>query len=461
MMHASPLIVCGTDFSENARLAADVAAALSLRLKGRLAVAHVAEDTAAHADTPTDLERYLRPRERMLRNEVKRLRETGAAVEGVLLKDRWAEDALLGYIRTHPTALVVVSSVSKTTFDRWTLGSVSEKLTQGAPCPTLVIRKPKPFVAWAKGNDPLRIFVAADFSESSDAVLRWVGELRKVGPCSVTVGHVNWPPEERRALGLTGALPLTSNPPRVRRALERDLHKKVGELIGEDDVRILVRPSWGRADAPLLEMAEEARADVIVVGAHQRHGLNRLWHGSVSRGLLHHAPGNVVCVPGAAPVPRRDGHFPHFNLILVATDFSATSNTAIPYAYAILPRGGVVKLIHVIAPWEPPGPLVAHYERRRLTQKQHHRLVAKARRQLRELIPHEAGAHGIVTEAEIIEHRDPAIAIREEAERAGADVICMASHGRSGVSKAMFGSVAQAVMKRGHRPVLIIRAQKP
>ena len=64
---------------------------------------------------------------------------------------------------------------------------------------------------------------------------------------------------------------------------------------------------------------------------------------------------------------------------------------------------------------------------------------------------------GIMGEADIIESGDPARAIRQAADRFGADVICLGSHGRSGFSAAVMGSVAQAVMAQSQRPVLVVR----
>ena len=138
--------------------------------------------------------------------------------------------------------------------------------------------------------------------------------------------------------------------------------------------------------------------------------------------------------------------------------FSAgLGDRAIPYAYAALPPGGVVKLVHVIPPWELPGPLVPHYQPKRLTEKQHKQLAADSLKKLRALIPPEAQACGLTTEVEVIEQRDTADGIRQAAERFGADVICLGSHGRSGLSKAVMGSVAQKVMASTLRPVLVIR----
>ena len=61
---------------------------------------------------------------------------------------------------------------------------------------------------------------------------------------------------------------------------------------------------------------------------------------------------------------------------------------------------------------------------------------------------------------EIIESADAAQAIAQEAERFRADTICMGSRGRSGLAKTFFGSVAQGVMAKSKRPVLIVQADE-
>ena len=61
---------------------------------------------------------------------------------------------------------------------------------------------------------------------------------------------------------------------------------------------------------------------------------------------------------------------------------------------------------------------------------------------------------------EILENADAAQAIAQEAERFRADAICIGSHGRSGLAKAFLGSVAQGVMVKSKRPILIVRADE-
>ncbi len=78
--------------------------------------------------------------------------------------------------------------------------------------------------------------------------------------------------------------------------------------------------------------------------------------------------------------------------------------------------------------------------------------------QLRALVPKEAHERCDL-EAEILESDNPAEAIVQEAERFGADVICLGSHGRTGLAKAFLGSIAQGVMTQSKRPVFVVRAR--
>ena len=46
------------------------------------------------------------------------------------------------------------------------------------------------------------------------------------------------------------------------------------------------------------------------------------------------------------------------------------------------------------------------------------------------------------------------------AERVGADLIAMTSHGRSGLSRVFYGSVAAGVLQQVDRPLLLIRSRR-
>jgi len=50
---------------------------------------------------------------------------------------------------------------------------------------------------------------------------------------------------------------------------------------------------------------------------------------------------------------------------------------------------------------------------------------------------------------------DPAEAIVHLAEEEGADLIVLGSHGRTGLSRLLMGSVAEAIVRKAHCPVLV------
>jgi nucleotide-binding universal stress UspA family protein len=57
-----------------------------------------------------------------------------------------------------------------------------------------------------------------------------------------------------------------------------------------------------------------------------------------------------------------------------------------------------------------------------------------------------------------VDHGPVVEAIIATAEREGADLIAIASHGRSGLSQVFYGSVAAGVLHRIDRPLLLIRS---
>ena len=73
---------------------------------------------------------------------------------------------------------------------------------------------------------------------------------------------------------------------------------------------------------------------------------------------------------------------------------------------------------------------------------------------LQDIKAHFGDAEAIVTDA------DPADAIVDTAHERDAGLIVMASHGRGGLGRALFGSVADSVLRRSRVPVLLIRLEE-
>jgi nucleotide-binding universal stress UspA family protein len=421
MPAAIPPVACATDFSPRAGAAATVAASLALRRGVPLRLVHALPKRGSGLTGPA--------REK-LEAEAARLRVSGAVVETVLLRESPPARALRRYFASLSPSLIVVASAPKSFVDRWAFGSVADEIAQHATGPTLVLHAAEPFRTWDWSGDRLRVLVAADRFTSSDAAVRWVRELRRSGPCDLTVCHVHWQAS-------TDGEPATASHPELTR-LERDLRKKVRDLLGDEGGEVIVRATSGTPEATVLEIAQEVRADLIVVGTHQRHGLSRLLHGSLSRSLLHQPGCNVVTVPATAVLDPREAHIPDYRRVLVATDFSALGDAAVPHACAAAAVGARVRLVHVMA---PSGGT---------------RRAPALRARLRGLVPAELADRGQTAEVEVLRDRDAARAICAEAERFGADLVCLASHGLGG-ARGVFGSVSGGVLRRLRRPFLVVR----
>lgn len=445
-------IVVGTDFSEHAHEAVSVAAAIAKKLGTSLALVHVAEPATIRRTAPAERHAVLAPLEQQLAAEAERLRRDGVAVEHEVLTGI-PDEAIVGYARQHEARMIVASALGWRSAKRWRLGSVAERIAETARCPFLMVRSAAPLLDWCRGKHPLKVVVGDDFSSTAEAALRWVPELRRVGPLELVVTHAYWPMTESSRLGMYRP---EQGSAEVESILRRDLAERMLRL-GEGQARLRIVMSYGRVADPLVMLAAEEKADLLILGTHQRRGLGRVWHGSVSHTSMHLAPMAVACVPaGDAVQPVAAAGIPSIRRVLVSTDFSSSANMAIPHACSLLPNGGELILAHVmetlVSVAYPDVWVEASLANVPLDEDRE-----ALRRQLEALVPREAGARGITTRCEVLSGYQVAQTLSQAGERHGVDVICIGSHGRSGVSRVVLGSVAQAVMALSRRPVLVIR----
>lgn len=138
--------------------------------------------------------------------------------------------------------------------------------------------------------------------------------------------------------------------------------------------------------------------------------------------------------------------------IVATTDFSPESRRVFPILRRWMDRlDARVTVLHVvpdlqILPGGSPGasPLPAPAPRDEL---------AEARTRL-EKFCEDAGLSGLDTDVRV--SANIARAIAQYAADHGADLIAMASHGRTGLRRLMLGSVTEEVLHRSHVPVLCV-----
>jgi len=431
-------IVCGTNFSENATQAARAAAAIAKRVREPLKLVHVLGQGVA--DLPALAVLY-EPFRELLATQAKKLsQEFEIEVEPVIL-DGAADARLVELAGRVKARLLVVSALGSRRQDHWLLGSVTERVAQRSPTPVLVVREAERLQAWARGETSLEVVLGVDLGHSSRVALRWVEELRRIGPCDVRIVQLVWPLSEHARFGIERPIELEGLRPELQALLERDLRAWTGPVAGSGAVSYQVSSCWGRFDLQLGELARDARADLLVVGTHQRAWSARVWQGSVSRGAIQNGACNVVCVP--APVDQAAvTELKPYRTVLIPTDFSALSNRAIAAGYALLSAGGEAHLLHVLtsdAPDPPPPDL---------------------KERLQALVPANASALGLRTRVHIVDDADAWSGISHVAERLAVDAVCMSTHGRGLALQLMLGSQTQEVLRHVRVPVLLVKGEQ-
>jgi len=442
-------IVCGTDFSEAANEAVEVASRLALQTGQALHLVHALDvPVEAKSDAPDDpLLSFARTH---LARRAEHLRHLNPQVECHV--KRGPPDEVLRDLASELSAsLIVVGALGQRRPGSWQLGSRADRTVEHAPVPVLVVREAAAFEQWIAGARPLRIVLGVDASLSSEAAGRWITELAAFGSCEVVLTHLYWAPEEFQRLGLGGFRNWVDPDPTLTRTLEQEYAERFAALFSTAKVSYRLEPHFGRIGDGLAALAAKEHADLVVVGCHHRGALKRAWEGSVSRHVLRCAGTSVACIP--APLDAPELATKAIRSVLVATDFSATGNAAIPLAYSAVTYAGHVHLVHVLeTSHDPVEPYDIFASAERATAAQ-----TEARRQLQALVPRDFGALAATTHVHVLEANKAAVAICQAAERLGVDLICLGTHGRKGLARTVLGSVAGSVLEQTARPLLLAR----
>ena len=206
--------------------------------------------------------------------------------------------------------------------------------------------------------------------------------------------------------------------------------------------------SFGPAPGVILAQASSGGVGYVAMSTHARGGLQRAVLGSVAEHVLRESPVPVYLLPAAV----QGRQLAAIKRIAIPVDGSALSQSLLwPAAVLAQHLGATITLIRV---YEPPEGAV--FDERgamvRSVDQEVERIELLAQQYMGPLVRQ---LQGLGVEADgRCEIGSPAEEIVRLAELVEADLIAMATHGRSGLDRLRHGSVTEQVLRHSHIPLL-------
>lgn len=207
--------------------------------------------------------------------------------------------------------------------------------------------------------------------------------------------------------------------------------------------RCTVQLLRGDAAEEIVRYARETRQDLVAMATHGRSGIERWVRGSVAERVLRECEAPLLLCNPYALEPRLDGPF---RRIVVPLDGSETADRVLPLVEELgRLHDSQVTLLRVepLVITELPSPILegSLWDPAPLEQSmapQRDRLTAAG------VKADAKAAYGVVAAELLRAARD-------------ADLLAMTTHGRTGVARWWFGSVAEQVLRHAPCPVLVVR----
>jgi nucleotide-binding universal stress UspA family protein len=221
-------------------------------------------------------------------------------------------------------------------------------------------------------------------------------------------------------------------------------------------IAVTTRVATGIPSEEVISAAREEDSDLIVVGTRGKTGLAHILLGSTAERVIRGAPCPVLSVrtDSADLEDERVLARPvRLERILVPVDFSDCSLDALEYAVVVAQQAKAsLMLLHVLEPVSYGLDFTLSHVRTR----EHVRESWTKR--LQELTSSHQHSH-VAMEFQL-RGGLPADSILDSAQTLPCDLIVMGTHGRRGISHALSGSVAEAVLRKSHCPVIAVRSPK-
>lgn len=310
----------------------------------------------------------------------------------------------------------------------------------------------------------MTILAATDLSEASTDALRLAAmfAVRRGEPLVVAFARTASGATRRSLLGRLRGRSTAEEEPVIegpvdeaeQRAREFVKMFTLNALDGwvEVPARMRFEVGHGVAADVLIALAEALQPSLVVAGTVGRGvlRLRRVVLGKTAHHLVRRCPAPTLLVP---PDPGAD--HAALELILAPIDDSPGARAALKVAVQLRQELGARLLpLHV---FEPPrahaSEAIANNHRftERFEQDMQRRILT---------ILDEVGA-GQIVDAFVLQRGKPGPAILKVAIERGADLICLGSHGRRGVSRVVLGNTAERVIAEAPCPLLIVPVAQP
>lgn len=284
-----------------------------------------------------------------------------------------------------------------------------------------------------------KILIPLDGAKLSEAALDQGRELALAFGSELHLLGVCGGPEEKYCGLMRGYLDKKAEDVR-RDFLGKDLSLKVVVLSGE-------------AAGQVIDYARRERMDLLVIVSHGHSGIMPWTMGGTANKIIHEAPVPVLLLRAAAAKKRRPGSI--FAKLLLPLDGSAAGETALPYVLEIAAKlKSKVTLLSVIESGQRVH-TIGGLDFIRFPEQQ----VQKMRQDLSAYLD---GAvkkfrdRGVEARAELTTGH-AAEEIIKRAKAAGARLVAMSSHGKSGLRQWVFGSVSNKVLHAGKAHLLLVK----
>ena len=209
----------------------------------------------------------------------------------------------------------------------------------------------------------------------------------------------------------------------------------------------------GNPGQAITQQATNLGCGLVVLATHGRSGLDHLVFGSTAERVVRESPVPVLAVkhPEHEFVDPLD-HEVHLARVLFPTDFSPYSEKGLPYAVNLCKEfGATLVLLHIndlpliLPEYLPELSTSPTQDLEEYGQESLERLAAQVTEVPVETIQATGRPHTEI--AKIVEEQD-------------IDLVVMPTHGRSGISHLLLGSVAEKVIRAAKCPVLTVRPDK-